>query len=281
MPCYKINTAPSGYGKIGTTGYATEAECLEACKEGACCNGTTCSVKPQCQCVCETGSCCGPDTQTVNGITGPRCRGQNQITRSECIAAGGVWRCNTPCDLWGGDLEAGVQALPCTSLTGQNEPVFKGVGTTCTPNPCYACPTQCAGSPIPDEFQVTVSGYENPYCFLVNGTWTAKVSQGICFLWRANIPQGQCNCVLGFAPGVVIDMRGGNSTQRHLVVRLVLQGPSSIGGSCFDRELSSQAIVVPWSESQCPLPLSFNETISGGGQTANISFTIPATNPLP
>jgi len=30
--------------------HATEAECLAACQEGACCEGTTCSVKPQCQC---------------------------------------------------------------------------------------------------------------------------------------------------------------------------------------------------------------------------------------
>ncbi len=59
-------------GTPATSGfYATEAECLEACKEGACCNGTTCSVKPQCQCnaaagevfkgigtVCSPNPCC-------------------------------------------------------------------------------------------------------------------------------------------------------------------------------------------------------------------------------
>lgn len=55
MPCYQSNNVPSGYGKIGTGGYATEAECLQACKEGACCNGTTCSVKPQCQCDAAAG----------------------------------------------------------------------------------------------------------------------------------------------------------------------------------------------------------------------------------
>jgi len=57
MPCYQSNNAPSGYGKIGTGGYATEAECLQACKEGACCNGTTCTVKPQCQCNAAAGEC--------------------------------------------------------------------------------------------------------------------------------------------------------------------------------------------------------------------------------
>ena len=30
--------------------FRTEAECNQACREGACCEGTTCTVKPQCQC---------------------------------------------------------------------------------------------------------------------------------------------------------------------------------------------------------------------------------------
>jgi hypothetical protein len=55
MPCYQSNNVPSGYGKIGTGGFATEADCLNACKEGACCNGTSCSVKPQCQCDAAAG----------------------------------------------------------------------------------------------------------------------------------------------------------------------------------------------------------------------------------
>lgn len=50
MPCYQPTSLPSGITTAGRTGYATEAECLQACKEGACCEGTTCSVKPQCQC---------------------------------------------------------------------------------------------------------------------------------------------------------------------------------------------------------------------------------------
>lgn len=50
MPCYQPSSLPSGVTTTGRTGYATEAECLAACKEGACCEGTSCSVKPQCQC---------------------------------------------------------------------------------------------------------------------------------------------------------------------------------------------------------------------------------------
>jgi hypothetical protein len=49
MPCYKRTSVPSGGTVVGGA-YRTEAECLQACKEGACCEGTTCSVKPQCQC---------------------------------------------------------------------------------------------------------------------------------------------------------------------------------------------------------------------------------------
>lgn len=72
MPCYQSTSLPPGFTTTGRTGYATEADCLNACKEGACCTGTTCSVKPQCQ-----------------------CQGAGQT--------------------------------------------FRGVGTTCTPNPCGYC----------------------------------------------------------------------------------------------------------------------------------------------
>lgn len=74
MPCQQItNTGISHSPPLSSRSgpFATEAECLEACKEGACCNGTTCSVKPQCQCnaaagevfkgvgtVCSPNPCC-------------------------------------------------------------------------------------------------------------------------------------------------------------------------------------------------------------------------------
>lgn len=50
MPCYQSTSLPSGASTTGRTSYATESDCLNACKEGACCDGTTCSVTPQCQC---------------------------------------------------------------------------------------------------------------------------------------------------------------------------------------------------------------------------------------
>jgi hypothetical protein len=52
MPCFKSSTngGATGVGPPSGGGYATEADCLNACKEGACCEGTTCSIKPACQC---------------------------------------------------------------------------------------------------------------------------------------------------------------------------------------------------------------------------------------
>ena len=70
MPCYQSTNLPSGFTTTGRTSYTTEADCLNACKEGACCEGTSCSVKPACQCqgsgkvfkgvgtVCATNTCC-------------------------------------------------------------------------------------------------------------------------------------------------------------------------------------------------------------------------------
>lgn len=68
MPCYQSTNVPVNLSTAGSTSYATEAECLQACKEGACCEGTTCSVKPQCQCQGTgkvfkgVGTTCEPET---------------------------------------------------------------------------------------------------------------------------------------------------------------------------------------------------------------------------
>jgi len=53
MPCREVSV----FGGVAASSgpFATEPECLQACKEGACCNGTTCSVKPQCQCNAAAG----------------------------------------------------------------------------------------------------------------------------------------------------------------------------------------------------------------------------------
>lgn len=80
MACRQVSTynGVSGSGRQGGGGYVTEADCLNACKEGACCESNgTCSVKPQCQCqgtgqtfkgvgtACAPNICypCGSDTR--------------------------------------------------------------------------------------------------------------------------------------------------------------------------------------------------------------------------
>lgn len=114
MPCRQVPTygGVSGSGKAAGGGHATEADCLQACQEGACCEGTTCTVRPQCQCqgtgkvfkgvgtVCtaETcpciGACCGPSPHFYYAGR-YECA---QITQAACAAKGGNWSgCNTGC----------------------------------------------------------------------------------------------------------------------------------------------------------------------------------------
>jgi hypothetical protein len=160
MPCYQSTSLPSGVTTTGRTSYATEAECNQACKEGACCEGTTCTVKPQCQCQCTSGSCCGPDTFTnSNGETGPRCRNESE---SACAARGGTWRCGVFCVGLQGDPFAGqpLGSGICTSLAGSpSTPVFKGVGTTCADGACECkCGCSASGAAPPDHIYATISG---------------------------------------------------------------------------------------------------------------------------
>jgi hypothetical protein len=66
MPCYKASNYPGGV-PAGTVSHATLEDCTEYCNEGACCEGTTCSIKPQCQCQGEgqvfkgVGTVCSPN----------------------------------------------------------------------------------------------------------------------------------------------------------------------------------------------------------------------------
>jgi hypothetical protein len=117
MPCLQSSTPPAGSPLSGQTpasgGYATEAECLQACREGACCEGTTCTVKPQCQCqgtgkvfkgvgtTCTPNPCVCPNAGT-NLELGRCCfsgftqSGEGGKTKSQCDALGGTWVAATP-----------------------------------------------------------------------------------------------------------------------------------------------------------------------------------------
>ena len=116
MPCYKRASVPSG-GTVVSGPYTTEADCLNACKEGACCEGTSCSVKPQCQ-----------------------CQGAGQV----------FYGIGTTCDsIKGACCEyATTESLPTCSIKTRCEcsgtlKYFRGVGTNCTTAPCLPVLDTC------------------------------------------------------------------------------------------------------------------------------------------
>jgi hypothetical protein len=124
--------------------HATEADCLAACKEGACCEGTTCSVKPQCQCQ-GTGKVFKGVGTTCESVSGACCNGDSCAIVNECECQG----------------------------SGK---VFKGVGTTCATVLCRCiCGTNfgnppCTGFSIPAQYKVTISGLD-PLFERFNGVW--------------------------------------------------------------------------------------------------------------
>ena len=129
MPCYQqppfAGATPAG----GTSSsYTTEADCLNACKEGACCEGTTCSVKPQCQCQGDgkkfqgIGTVCAADTCqfcTVNGF--PK-------------TGSGVSKCYCYCTVNGGTIPEFVNITIDWSWAS----TFTPFGST-TPQPVPSC----------------------------------------------------------------------------------------------------------------------------------------------
>lgn len=100
MPCRQITGAspPSYLANAGPlrsgASHKTEAECLQACKEGACCEGTTCSVKPQCQCQGTgktfkgVGTVCAPNPCYCCCKNGALLYNTNQ---QSCESNGGEW----------------------------------------------------------------------------------------------------------------------------------------------------------------------------------------------
>lgn len=119
MTCRQLSTynGANGSGQPGGGGYATEAECLEACKEGACCEGATCSVKPQCQCQ-GTG-------KTFKGV-GTTC------SPSPCGVCLGTQPSIPGCDPFAG--APSIASHPCSTPTGGacgGEPAVQIAGAQC------------------------------------------------------------------------------------------------------------------------------------------------------
>jgi hypothetical protein len=151
MPCKQSATSggTAGAGKPGGGGYTTEAECLKACGDGACCEAGVCSVKPACLCK-GTGQVFQGVGTTCGDISGACCDASGAVpacsvvASCECTGPGKTFLgVGTTCDGTTGaccETVAGVTTCtPRTSCecTGPGK-VFKGNGTTCGPLTC-AC----------------------------------------------------------------------------------------------------------------------------------------------
>jgi len=128
MPCRQFSTyeGRTGSGRAGGGGYRTEAECLNACREGACCEGSTCSVKPQCQCQGADkrfqgiGTVCSADTcQFCNANGFPK-------------TGSGVSRCYCYCTVNGGTIPQFINITINWSFSSTVTPYGS---TTPQPNP--------------------------------------------------------------------------------------------------------------------------------------------------
>jgi hypothetical protein len=185
MPCYQSTNLPSGFSTTGRTTYPTEAECNQACREGACCEGTSCSVKAQCQCQGEG--------KTFKGV-GTTCASQN----GACCE-----------DTAGGPSCSIKNSCECVGV-GKS---FKGIGTTCSGscNQCLGFASNCfcyctsQGGKVPRfinvRVQITATGPAGSGCDLSvdqNVTLTfssANYQDGIsnggtvfCYSWQFTSP---------------------------------------------------------------------------------------------
>jgi hypothetical protein len=112
MPCYQLPNLPGGVTTTGRTSYTTEAECNQACKEGACCEGTTCTVKPQCQCQGAGKVFKGVGTVCANGICTPCCKDITKLPSSLTVTLSN-WRAITCAQRGSG---GGVLGAQCTQV---------------------------------------------------------------------------------------------------------------------------------------------------------------------
>ena len=171
MPCRQtpsFNGSP-GAGPPGGGSYASEAECLKACQEGACCEGTTCTVKPACQCQ-------GPG-QTFLGV-GVGCSG---ISGACCVTTGSGTIC---------------LVAPECECQGPGR-AFQGVGTVCTPDPCGAVGACCVGTACSVKTQTE--------CTNERGTWKGKDTK--CSTYPCTngceTPGSSCQCWCTYDGGTV------------------------------------------------------------------------------
>lgn len=161
MPCRQVSTYNGFPGSGPTTGgaYATEAACNQACKEGACCTGTTCSVKPQCQCQGTGQTFKGIGTTcTPNPCVGPCCvAGVCSLkTVAECASLGGTMQSGTVCTCF----TCGMRPVS-VSVTIEETYTADAFSVTFAPHRGTMMPFNEQGVPATD-FKYRTHNYQTP-----------------------------------------------------------------------------------------------------------------------
>ena len=247
MPCVQVTTSPATYqsgqpcpsvGPFSSGGFATEAQCREACKEGACCESNgTCNVRPQCQ-----------------------CQGAGQT--------------------------------------------FRGVGTTCTPNPCGCA---CVGPPY---FDTPGSGaFRGSTPFIqpitvridsgpseIQGTYTLTFiypstsgdyqANGYRWNYAANISGGAMSINVRFGPTIVECPANGINCDTQAYVRVFAfgNGFSFSGISGTPQQSTLAGCTLPCGNVTTDYAVSHSGFASGSAPSdRNLIVTLPTnyTNPLP
>lgn len=206
MPCLQVDLPQVGFldgsNPYKDSGpYATEAECLQACKEGACCEGATCSVKPQCQCQ-GTGKTFKGVGTTCEDLKGACCDGNTCVEASEC---------------------------GCLASEGKT---FRGRGTKCDPNPC-PCYCEDGTTYIPDRLVFTFSGGQGYANCLDNEEYVGLYDflypqiQGAYIFKRTSCNPYYVNGVKYYAP---IWTWGGAAIDGSVDTGTISPGPIASGG---------------------------------------------------
>jgi hypothetical protein len=225
MTCYQSTNLPGGVTTTGRTSYATEAECNQACKEGACCEGTVCSVKPQCQCQGDDkrfqgiGTVCAADTCqlcTPQGFPKPN---------------SGVSRCHCYCTVNGGTFPQFVNitinwswsstVTPFGSTTPQPVPQCTRSGTvTATLTKIVSGPYAACGG-----YELRTADYWLTAFFGLSVEGTAEVGRVLGFI---NV----CDST-GFGPP--FDKIVASASTGETFLNLLTPGTGLGAGMCFSR----------------------------------------------
>jgi len=228
MACYQSTNLPSGFVTTGRTSYTTQADCNQACKEGACCEGTACTVKPACQCVSATqkfvgiGTTCASDTCqfcTANGY--PK-------------TGSGVSRCYCYCTVNGGTIPQFVNVTVNWSFSSTRTPY----GST-TPESVSSCTrsgtitatlTQQNSSPYTGcpWYELKTADYWLQAFFSLSVEGTAEVGSVLGFI---NV----CNTGFGAPLDKIVMGAGLNETFLNVLTRDTGLGT----GMCFSRFIGS------------------------------------------